>query len=227
MFTRSKERPISSLPAEEDSVETDAHTPVNDDGEMSAGDDASTVDAQSDPTTRNAELLPAAADDDGAVLRVQRTAIGMGVAIVVALGALVGRLGFEVNRDDRVSGERALFEQTARQGAIDLTTIDWRQAEDDVKRILNTATGTFHSDFAQRSQPFIDVIKESKSVTTGTVTASGLESSTNDEAQVMVAVSVRTSSVGGPESNPRAWRMRIAVQKVDGDVKVSNVEFVP
>jgi Mce-associated membrane protein len=40
-------------------------------------------------------------------------------------------------------------------------------------------------------------------------------------------VTVKTSNAGAPEQAPRAWRMRISVQKVDDGAKVSNVEFVP
>jgi Mce-associated membrane protein len=32
---------------------------------------------------------------------------------------------------------------------------------------------------------------------------------------------------GSPEERPRAWRMRITVEKLGEDTKVSNVEFVP
>jgi Mce-associated membrane protein len=61
----------------------------------------------------------------------------------------------------------------------------------------------------------------------GTVTEAGLESETANDAQVLVAVTVKTSIASAPEQNPRAWRMRVSVQKVGEDVKVSNVEFVP
>jgi len=43
----------------------------------------------------------------------------------------------------------------------------------------------------------------------------------------LVAVTVKTSNAGAPEQAPRAWRMRISVQKVGDEAKVSNVEFVP
>jgi Mce-associated membrane protein len=95
-----------------------------------------------------------------------------------------------------------------------------------VARILDSATGTFHDDFQKRSQPFIQVVKQAQSKTEGTVTAAGLESVNGDSAQVLVAVSVKTTNAGAPEQQPHAWRMRIDVQKVNDGVKVSNVGFV-
>jgi Mce-associated membrane protein len=37
---------------------------------------------------------------------------------------------------------------------------------------------------------------------------------------------VKTTVGDGPEQEPRAWRMRVTVQKVGNDVKVADVEFV-
>jgi Mce-associated membrane protein len=96
-----------------------------------------------------------------------------------------------------------------------------------VQRILDLATGTFLDDFSKRSQPFVEVVKQAKSVSVGTVTVAGLESVTGNAAQVLVAVSVKTSNAGAPEQEPRAWRMRIVVQEVGDQTKVSKVEFVP
>jgi Mce-associated membrane protein len=58
------------------------------------------------------------------------------------------------------------------------------------------------------------------------VTAAGLEDVTPTEAKVLVAVSVKTSALSEPDQRPRAWRMRISVQREQADIKVSNVEFV-
>ena len=71
------------------------------------------------------------------------------------------------------------------------------------------------------------MVKQTKSTTVGTVTEAGLESEAAGTAEVLVAVTVKTSNTTAPEQDPRAWRLRIAVQKVGDQAKVSNVEFVP
>jgi Mce-associated membrane protein len=116
-----------------------------------------------------------------------------------------------------------------RQGALNLTTIDFQHADSDVQRILDSATGTFYDDFQKRAQPFVEVVKQAQSKSVGTIAEAGLEpqSITANGAQVLVAVTVKTSNAGAPEQAPRAWRMRITVQKVGDDAKVANVEFVP
>ncbi|MFZ0227427.1 MAG: mammalian cell entry protein [Mycobacterium sp.] len=150
-----------------------------------------------------------------------------GLAMVVVLAGLVGWLGFRVYQSHQAQAQRSQFLQVARQGALNLTTIDWQHAEADVHRILDGATGEFYDDFAKRSQPFIEVLKQAQAKTVGTITEAGLESETTDSAQALVAVSVQTSNAGEPEQVPRAWRMRINVQKVGDQVKVSDVGFVP
>lgn len=157
----------------------------------------------------------------------QRWATLLGVVLVVALSALLGWLGFRVHHAQHEQAQRSQFLQAARQGALNLTTIDWQRAEADVRRIMDGATGEFYDDFDKRSKAFIEVLKQAKATTVGTITDAGLESETADTAQALVAVSVQTSNAGEPEQVPRAWRMRIYVQKVGGQVKVSNVGFVP
>jgi Mce-associated membrane protein len=151
----------------------------------------------------------------------------LGLAIVVALAVLVGWLGFRAYQSDQGRAQRNQFLEAARQTALNLTTIDWQKAESDVQRILDGATGEFHDEFAKRSQPFIDVVKQSRSTAVGTITEAGLESETAGTALVLVAVNVKTSNAGVPEQDSHAWRMRISVRQVGHQAKVSNVEFVP
>jgi Mce-associated membrane protein len=156
-----------------------------------------------------------------------RLALLTGLLMAAALAALIGVLGVRADHAYRSQQLRELYLEVGRQGAVNMTTIDWHHADADVQRILGSATGSFYDDFAQRSAPFVDVVKKVQSVSTGTVTMAGLESSTDNDAQVLVAVNVETTTSEAPQQTPRAWRMRISVQKVGNDVKVSNVEFVP
>ncbi|ORW99167.1 mammalian cell entry protein [Mycobacterium triplex] len=159
--------------------------------------------------------------------RAHRLALALGLTVVIGLCALIGWLEWRAHQSYQARQLRSLFLQVGRQGAVNLTTIDWQHADADVQRILNSATGTFYDDFSKRSQPFIDVVKQVHSKSEGTVTEAGLESSSDNDAQVLVAVSVKSSNTGAAEQDPRGWRMRISVHRAGNEVKVSNVEFVP
>jgi Mce-associated membrane protein len=154
--------------------------------------------------------------------------IAVGLAIIVALFGLGGWLGFRVHQDNQVQAQRNLYVQVARQTAINLTTINYTEVDADIKRVLDSATGAFHDEFESRSQPFVEVVKKVQSKTDGTISEAGLVSYTKDQAQVLLAVAVKTSMAGAPaDQEPRRWRMRLTVDKTGDSAKVSNVEFVP
>ena len=105
-----------------------------------------------------------------------RLATIAGLVVVVALAGLTGWLGFRTYESHKADEQRKLFLQVGRQGALNLTTIDWQQADADVQRILDSATGTFYDDFQKRAQPFIEVVKQAQSKSVGTIAEAGLES---------------------------------------------------
>jgi Mce-associated membrane protein len=178
----------------------------------SAADDADEEETATPPKQRMSHL---------------RLATIAGLVVVLALAGLTGWSGYRGYKAYQGEKQRELFLQVGRQGAINLTTIDWQNAEADVQRVLDSATGTFYDDFQNRSAPFVEVVKQAQSKSVGTISEAGLESASSDEAKVLVAVTVNTSNLGAPQQDPRAWRMRLTVTKVGDDAKVSNVEFVP
>jgi Mce-associated membrane protein len=188
--------------------------------------DEVTDDADSDEEAADSEKTTEAAPAKPPMSHVKLAMIA-GLVLVVALGGLTGWLGYRAYQSHQADEQRKLFLSVGRQGALNLTTIDWQQADADVQRILDSATGTFYDDFQKRAQPFVEVVKQAQSKSVGTIAEAGLESESNDGAQVLVAVTVKTSNAGAPDQRPRAWRMRIFVQKVGNEAKVSNVVFVP
>lgn len=151
------------------------------------------------------------------------------VASGLAAAALVcttAWLGYQAHGQREAQAHRDLFVRIARQGAVNLTTLDYTQIDNDVQRILDSATGVFRAEFEQRSKPFIELVKTAQSKSEGTVTDAGLESEHGDSAQVLVAVAVKSRTAAGEEA-PREWRMRIEVKSVDDGAKISNVVFVP
>jgi Mce-associated membrane protein len=199
--------------------------------EHAARTESALPEADSDGIEADAADYDAEADEQAPsgrrLLTPARTAMLASLAIVVVAAALVGFLGFRTYQSEQAKHRDELFLAAARQGAINLTTIDWQHADSDIQRILESATGTFYDDFSKRSQPFVEVVKQAQSKSVGTVSEAGLESESGDQAQVLVAVSVKTTNLGAQEQRPRAWRMRIDVQKLGDQAKVSNVQFVP
>jgi Mce-associated membrane protein len=191
-------------------------------------DEAPEVAAEADEAVAAEDAEDTRTSDRFARLRFSRvgSALVAGVLVVATLSGLGGWLGYRSIQKHDAQDQRDLFVQTARQGAVNLTTISYTEVETDVQRILDSATGAFRDDFDKRSQPFIEVVKAAQSRSEGTVTEAGLESQRGDTAQVLVAVAVKSKTAAG-EQAPREWRMRIEVQAVGDGAKVANVVFVP
>jgi Mce-associated membrane protein len=147
-----------------------------------------------------------------------------------ALALLVGATLFAGWRDVRARHDdeaRAQMVAAGRAVVLALTTIDHTQIDRDVQRILDASTGAFRDDFAQRAETFKAAARKAESTSVGTVREAGLESVDGDSARVLVALTVMTSNRGAPEQQPKSWRTRVTVNRVDDDFKVAAVEFVP
>lgn len=153
-------------------------------------------DAEDDAVSEIAEAAGVSPAPAKPSMSAPRRMLLFGLVVVVALAVLLCCWGFRVQRARHAQDQRGHFLQAARQCALNLTTIDWRNAEADVRRILDGATGEFYNDFAQRSQPFVEVLRHAKASTVGTITEAGLQTQTADTAQALVAVSVQTSNAG-------------------------------
>jgi len=150
-------------------------------------------------------------------------------AAVVVICALLGVSGWMAWQHHNVVQERqrsAAFAATARQGVINLTSLDFKKAKEDVQRVLDSATGEFKDDFQRRADDFASVVKDSKAVTEGSVAATAVESMPNDSAVVLVLANERVTNIAGAKDQPRTFRFRVTVVHDGDQLKVSKVEFV-
>ena len=150
-------------------------------------------------------------------------------AAIVAICALLGASGWMLWHHHNVVQERqrsAAFIATARQGVINLTSLDFNKAKEDVQRVLDSATGEFRDDFQRRADDFTSVVKDSKAVTEGSVAATAVESMGKDSAVVLVLANERVTNLAGAKDQPRTFRFRVSVVRDGDELKVSKVEFV-
>ncbi|PPJ13826.1 hypothetical protein C5E44_21890 [Nocardia nova] len=165
----------------------------------------------------------------GAVRHIRRRTAGVAVAAIVLCAGL-GSSGYMMWRHHDVTAKQhreAEFVAAARQGVTTLTSLDFNHAADDVKRVLDDSTGAFRNDFQSRADDFAKVIQQSKVATQGRVDAAAVQSMTDDSAVVLVAATSEVTNSAGAKQEPRAWRLSVTVERVDGQLKMSKVEFVP
>lgn len=156
------------------------------------------------------------------------SAVLAGAAVVVICGLLAGS-GYMVWYQHNAVEQRqraAAFAAAARQGVINMLSMDFKKAKEDVQRVIDSSTGEFKDDFQKRAGDFTSVVEQSKVVTEGAVSATGVESMGKDSAVVLVLGTERVTNIAGAKDEPRAFRLRVSVARDGDQIKLSKVEFV-
>ena|SRR6201991_681299 len=185
--------------------------------------------AEASAPTGTAEPQTPEPEPDRRRLRVPNWAEGLTIAAVVAICALLGVSGWLAWHHHNIVQERqraAAYIAAARQGVVNLTSLDFNKAKEDVQRVLDSATGAFKDDFQKRAEDFESVVKDSKAVTEGSVAAAAVESMNNDSAVVLVLANERVTNIAGAKDQPRTFRFRVSVVHDGDQLKLSKVEFV-
>jgi Mce-associated membrane protein len=156
-------------------------------------------------------------------------AVAIPVAILVLCGTLFAS-GYFIKQHQEAVALRDLksqFETGARQDVVNLMSLNFNSAQVDLQRVIDSTTGQFHEDFQKSAKDFLSVMKESKVVTTASVSAVAVESMTQDSAVVLVAAVSQVANTASGQPTPRNWRLSVTVNKVNDQIKMSRVEFVP
>jgi Mce-associated membrane protein len=211
--------------------EAEAATADADEAEESADESSETPEATETVETAEAPTPTETAEPEPVRrrLRAPTLAVALTIAAVVAICALLGVSGWMAWHHHSVVQERqraAAYIATARQGVINLTSLDFNKAKEGVQRVLDSATGEFKDDFQRRAQDFESVVKDSKAVTEGSVAATAVESMNNDSAVVLVLANERVTNIAGAKDQPRTFRFRVSVVHDGDQLKLSKVEFV-
>ena len=148
----------------------------------------------------------------------------LAICVVLALTGLMLRAHSQANA---LRAHRSEFVTAAKEGVVALLSIDYTHAKADVQRVIDHSTGSFKDDFTKGGDDFVKTAEQSKSVTIGKISAAALESENGDTGVVLLAASSQVTNANGARQDPRAWRMSVTMTRDGGQLKMSNVEFVP
>jgi Mce-associated membrane protein len=190
-------------------------------------DEAETEEEVSDETPEDAESESKPARS---WRRVPSLSVTWKAAVIILICAFVGASGYMMwqRHETTERNQRAAnFVAGARQGVVNMTSLDFNRAKEDVQRVIDSSTGQFRDDFQQRAKDFTTVVEQSKVVTQGTVNAAAVQSIDGNSALVLVAATSRITNAAGAKDEPRNWRLRVTVTDDGGQYKMSKLEFVP
>ena len=195
--------------------------------EVMATSDA--VEATDDVDKSVAALRSSSTVPQRASRRAILTRVAAALIVMTSLG-LLGLGAWMMWKHDRTAAEqrqRAEYAAGASQGVVNLMSLDFNHARQDVQRLMDSTTGDFKKDFEGQAGDFVKVAESSKVITVATVNAFAVQSSTDHTANVLVAVTTRVSNAAGKEQQPRSWRVSVDVIRDGGQIKLAKVEFVP
>jgi Mce-associated membrane protein len=148
------------------------------------------------------------------------------IAVICGLLAASGWMAWHHRGVVQARQRSAAFTAAAKQGVINLTSLDFNKAKEGVQRILDSSTGEFRDDFQRRADDFASVVQDSKAVTEGSVAATAVESMGKDSAVVLVLANERVTNAAGAKDQPRSFRFRVSVVRDGDQMKISKVDFV-
>lgn len=156
--------------------------------------------------------------------------VGLVLSALLTAG-LLGLTGFMVwqHRDHTDQAQRAAeYAAAARQGVINLMSIDYATAQDSVQRVLDGSTGRFRANFADTAEDFVKALTDEKITTKATVNGAAVESMTVDSAVVLLSATSRREGPQAPrdQQQPRMWRIVLTLEREGDQIKMSGVEFV-
>ena len=210
--------------ADEDLADADADVTDSDEAETAAAAEEEV----SDETAEGAESESTPARSRR--LRLPSLSVTWKAAAIVLICAFVGASGYMVwqrNETTERNQRTANFIAGARQGVVNMFSLDFNRSKEDVQRVIDSSTGQFRDDLQQRAKDFTTVVEQSKVVTQGTVNAAAVQSIDGNSALVLVAASSRITNAAGAKDERRSWRLKVTVTEEGGQYKMSKLEFVP
>lgn len=146
----------------------------------------------------------------------------LGLLLLVALVVLAVLLV----RANGVEDRREAIARAATQTALNLTSIDNEDYDEDIARVLDGATGTFRADLESRQEELRQSLVDNQVVSEGEVLETAVLREDEQTATALVVVDGTVSNTAAPEGRVNSYRMRIELELVDGQWKTAMLEFV-
>jgi Mce-associated membrane protein len=159
------------------------------------------------------------------------TTVAAVLAVLVVIAALLGTSGlmlWQHRNADQQQHRSAEFAAAARQGVVNLMSLDYTHAQESVQRVIDDSTGKFKSNFEDGAGDLIKALTDAKIATKVTVNNAAVESMDKDSATVLVAATSQRTGPDAPKEDqqPRVWRVVVSLVREGDQVKMSDIEFV-
>jgi Mce-associated membrane protein len=157
-----------------------------------------------------------------------RKAIAVGVGIVLGCGSL-GASGYMVWQHHTLMHNRQLAQEyaaAARQGVTTLMSFDANHVKEDFQRIIDASTGELKDQLSATASLRAKQAEAAKASSKVAVQAVAVESVTDNSAVVLVSAKSDVTDADNSKRPPALWQISVTINRVDGQLKMSRVDFL-
>ena len=152
--------------------------------------------------------------------------LGLLVLLAVAAVALAATsYARSSSASDRADRREAVLD-SARQQAVNFTTLDYQHLDRDLGRVLRGSTGDFRTQFRTGTKDLSTLVTQNKAVSRGEVLDAGLVSSDDDSARVLVVADSTVTNAADTKPQKRHYRMQLDLVRHGDRWLVSDLQFV-
>lgn len=188
---------------------------------------AEEVDGVAEPAVDQVEEVATAGRRRLRLPGLKAMAAGLVLLLIAGLLSVTGWMLFEHRKATAERHRDAEYAAAARQGVVNLMSMDYTQAKESVQRVIDDSIGKFKNNFEDSSKDLIKALQESKMITKVTVNDTAVEAMDEETATVLVAATSHREGPNAPKEDqqPRVWRVVLTLQRDGGQIKISDVEF--
>ncbi|MFD4401232.1 DUF3329 domain-containing protein [Nocardia sp. NPDC058499] len=158
-----------------------------------------------------------------AVALIRKFAVPALIILTVAALALVGFLGWQLNKEREIDSAARAATDAARAYGVALTSVDSNTLDQDFTAVLDGATGEFKDMYTRSSGQLRQLLMDNKATGEGTVLDAAVKSATPTKVEVLLFIDQTVTNAAAPD--PRVDRSRVAMtmELVDGRWLASRV----
>lgn len=146
------------------------------------------------------------------------------VVLTLVVGGAVLFPRWQDARAEQAGYDEVLHAATAE--VIAFTTLDYRNIDPSIDRVLDGATGDFKKQFSSSRAQLVALSKQNESVSKGQVLRAGVVSMDADSARVIVVADSSVTNVNAPDPQPRHYRLALDLVRSGDRWLTSDLEFV-
>jgi Mce-associated membrane protein len=149
----------------------------------------------------------------------------VGVVVAAALG-FSAFVGWQLKQlDDTAAAGRAALE-AARNYAVTLTTLDFKNIDKNYQQVLDGATGEFKDQYSQGATQLRQVLIDNNATGKGIVIDAAVKSATKTKAEVLLFVDQSITNAVNPSPRIDRNRIQMTMELVDNRWLASKVEIL-